>query len=397
MSREEFAALHAVQHDDVAQVEAFARDKGLRLIGKDATRRVLTLAGNASAMSSAFGVELGKYEHRGRPYRGRVGYIRVPAKLADIIQSVLGLDDRPQAQPRLRIRPLVDPTQAVVFTPPQVANLYDFPTEGIGTGQCIALIELGGGYVQADLDDYFAGLQLQSPTVSSVSVDGASNNPGDVDSSVEVMLDIEVAGGVAPGASIVVYFAPNTDRGFIDAITTATFDSVHKPSVISISWGGPEATWSSQSMQTMDQAFQAAAAVGVTVCVATGDAGSSDGMDDGLAHADFPASSSFALACGGTSLLGAGRMISNETAWNDPGNGATGGGISDVFDRPSWQVNANVPPSANPGNRVGRGIPDVASNADPLTGYLRLSSVVKRLWLEAQAPPLHFGLGFLHC
>jgi kumamolisin len=393
MSREEFATLHGAQHGDMAQVEAFARDKGLRLIGRDATRKVLTLAGSASAMSSAFGVELGKYEQNGRQYRGRVGYIRVPAKLADIIQSVLGLDERPQAQPRLRIRPLVDPTQAMAFTPPQVANLYDFPTEGIGSGQCIALIELGGGYVQADLDDYFAGLQLQSPIVSSVSVDGGSNNPGDVDSSVEVMLDIEVAGGVAPGANIVVYFAPNSDRGFIDAITTAIFDSVHKPSVISISWGGPEATWSSQSMQTMDQAFQAAAAVGVTVCVASGDAGSSDGMDDGLAHTDFPASSSFALACGGTSLLAAGGMISNEMVWNDPGDGATGGGISDVFDRPSYQVNANVPPSANPGNRVGRGIPDVAANADPLTGYLiRVSGQEIVVGGTSAAAPLWAGL-----
>jgi len=87
-----------------------------------------------------------------------------------------------------------------------------------------------------------------------------------------------------------------------------------------------------------------------------------------LAHADFPASSPFALACGGTSLQASQGAISGETVWNDD-KGASGGGVSDVFDLPSWQVAANVPPSANPGGRIGRGVPDVAANADPYTGY----------------------------
>jgi kumamolisin len=113
--------------------------------------------------------------------------------------------------------------------------------------------------------------------------------------------------------------------------------------------------------------------LGVTVCVAAGDNGSADiapgQAPDGRAHADFPASSPHALACGGTRLEGSGTAITSEVVWNDGSGGATGGGVSDVFDIPSWQSAANVPVSVNPGGRVGRGLPDVAGDADPATGY----------------------------
>jgi kumamolisin len=185
----------------------------------------------------------------------------------------------------------------------------------------------------------------------------------------EVMLDIEVAGAVAPGAKIVVYFAPNSSQGFLDAVTQAVHDTVNTPSVISISWGGPESTWTSQAIEQFDQAFQAAAPLGITICVAAGDYGSSDGVDDGQAHADFPASSPNVLACGGTRLNASLTQISSEVVWNEPGDGSTGGAISDLFPLPSYQESAAVPPSANPSNNVGRGVPDVAADADPETGY----------------------------
>jgi kumamolisin len=188
------------------------------------------------------------------------------------------------------------------------------------------------------------------------------------------MLDIEVAGAVAPGASIVVYFAPNSDQGFLDAITTAIHDTVNQPSVISISWGNPEALWTQQSMQAMDRVFQDAASLGVSVCVAAGDGGSQDGLTDTLLHADFPASSPFVLACGGTHLDATDGVITSEVVWNDaPEGGSTGGGVSDVFDLPLYQFTANVPASANPDGRIGRGVPDVAGDASPATGYIILA------------------------
>jgi kumamolisin len=262
---------------------------------------------------------------------------------------------------------------AASFTPVQLASLYDFP-QGDGKGECIALIELGGGFQPQDIQKYFSGLGLATPAVTAVSVDQGTNqptgDPGGPDG--EVMLDIEVAGAIAPGAAIAVYFAPNTDAGFLDAVTTAIHDEVRKPSVISISWGGPESSWTQQAMTAMDQAFQAAAAMGITVCVAAGDSGSTDGASDGGSHVDFPASSSYALACGGTSLKASGKAISREVAWNDgdPANGATGGGVSSFFALPAWQQGLDTTDAE--GNRstlANRGVPDVAADADPQTGY----------------------------
>ena len=122
--------------------------------------------------------------------------------------------------------------------------------------------------------------------------------------------------------------------------------------------------WTQQTVDAVNETLQSAAAMGVTICAASGDDGSSDGVNDGLAHVDFPASSPYVLGCGGTRLAGSGTVISSEVVWNDgPGSGG-GGGISDLNPLPSWQKGI-VPPSVNPGAHVGRGVPDVSGNADP--------------------------------
>jgi kumamolisin len=192
------------------------------------------------------------------------------------------------------------------------------------------------------------------------------------------MLDIEVAGALAPGAEIVVYFAPNTDAGFLDAVSTAAHADP-TPAAISISWGQSEDQWTAQARTAFDEALQDAAALGVTTTAAAGDDGSGDRVGDGRAHVDFPASSPHALACGGTRLEAdaATGQVRSEVVWNNgAGGGATGGGVSAVFPLPSWQAGVGVPSgeagadaggSANgPG---GRGVPDVSAVADPQTGY----------------------------
>ena len=372
LTREQYAAQFGADPADMALVEQFARAHGLEVIEESLPRRVIVLAGTVAAMTAAFRVDLRHYEMRGKAFRGRSGPVHVPEELAAVVTGVFGLDDRPQAA-REGHGPILIRAEAATasYTPVEIARTYSFPTSGNGSGQTIALIELGGGYQQSDLVTYFQNLDLTPPTVQSVSVDGGTNSPtGDPNSADgEVVLDIEVAGGVAPGARIVVYFAPNTDRGFLDAITTAIHDTTHAPSVISISWGGPESNWTSQAQQQMSRAFQDGGALGVTVCCAAGDNGAGDGVGDGLAHVDFPASSPYALACGGTRLEATSGTITSETVWNDGQNSATGGGVSDSFPLPDWQTSAGVPPSTNPGGRVGRGVPDVAGNADPQTGY----------------------------
>ena len=379
LSRKEFEQRHGADPESIARVETFARQHKLTVKEKSAARRTVILSGTVTAMNEAFGVELKEYDHPSGRYRGRTGVIHLPAELHDVVEGVFGLDNRPQAKPHFRRRRGVAGARAesvnLSYTPPQVAALYDFPTGVNGAGECIALIELGGGYKTSDLSSYWSQLKLtETPTVSAVSVGDGSNNPtGDPNGpDGEVMLDIEVAGSIAPGAKIVVYFADNTDAGFLNAITTAVHDSTNNPSVVSISWGGPESSWTQQAMTSMDEAFQSAAAMGVSVCVAAGDDGSTDGVTDGLNHVDFPASSPNVLACGGTELVASGDSITSETVWNELANneGATGGGISDVFPLPSWQNGAGVPPSANPSKNVGRGVPDVTGDADPTTGYV---------------------------
>jgi kumamolisin len=306
--------------------------------------------------------------------------VQLPAELAGVVEAVLGLDNRPQAKPYFRARPApgnvnwhAPRAEQMSFAPPQVASLYGFP-QGTGQGQCVALIELGGGFRPADLNAYFEALNLTSPSVEAISVDHGKNAPtGDPNGpDGEVMLDVEVVGAIAPQARVAVYFAPNTDAGFIDAITTAIHDTTNKPSVISISWGGPEATWTPQAVAAMDDAFQAAALMGITICAASGDNGSSDGAGNGHANVDFPASSPYVLACGGTRVLTTQSKIARETVWNDGiRGGASGGGISSIFSIPAWQSGFTVTDSGGKARPLAkRGVPDVAANADPDTGYL---------------------------
>ncbi len=373
MARADFEKTYGADPADVEKIKKFAQEFGLtvRETGTELARRTVMLSGTVKNLQKAFHVELKEYRHSKGNFRGRVGTISVPSEYADIITGVFGLDNRPQAEPqfrRLETSVLKAQASTASHDPNDVAQIYDYPA-GEGTGQCIGLIELGGGFQLNDISTYFSSLNITPPQVISVSVDGGTNSPSTPDSADgEVMLDIEVAGAIAPAAKIVVYFAPNTDQGFLDAITTAVHDSTNQPAVISISWGSAESQWTSQALTNFDQAFQAAAAMGVTVCVASGDNGSSDGVNDGNNHVDFPASSSFTLACGGTTLQASNGQIVNETVWNDSSSGgAGGGGVSDVFPLPTWQNGFGVPsPSGQSG---GRGVPDVAGDADPNTGY----------------------------
>jgi kumamolisin len=237
----------------------------------------------------------------------------------------------------------------------------------------VAIIELGGGYRPQDLAAYFSDNQISpAPKVTAVSVDHAHNRPTGNPQSAdgEVMLDVEIVGCVAPEAKIVVYFAPNTDAGFIGAVSQAANDAVNKPSVISISWGGPEPSWTAQALTAFNDALQAAAAMGVTVCVASGDGGSSDGVADGADYVDFPASSPYVLACGGTSMRASDGQIASEVVWNDVGGGATGGGASSVFALPAWQEGLQLTRTAGGTSPLAsRGVPDVSGDASPETGY----------------------------
>jgi kumamolisin len=360
-------------HADANRVEEFAHEYGLTVTSAHLPSRSVGLLGTVTEMNAAFQVSLGEYEVDGFTYRGREGEVYVPAELGGAVVAVLGLDARPQGRAHFRVAGAsgagVRPHAVVAaaadrsgYPPQEVARRYGFPTDVDGSGQTVAVIELGGGYRTADLRTYFETQGLPAPKVTAVSVDGAKNSPGE-DADGEVMLDIEVVGAIAPGARIAVYFAPNTSNGFYDAVATSVHDPNRKPSVVSISWGEAESGWTVQAMNAYDALFADAGALGVTVFAAAGDDGASDRADGH--NVDFPASSPHVVGCGGTRLTDA-----DETVWNGlaDGNGATGGGVSRQFARPGYQSDANVPD--NPDGRPGRGVPDVAGDADPMTGYL---------------------------
>ncbi|GAA1586249.1 S53 family peptidase [Kribbella karoonensis] len=411
VTAEEFARRFGARDDDLARVTEVLTAAGLTITDTHVGARRVTVRGPASALTEVFGTELSlvrSQDSAGTPveHRVRSGAVSVPAELDGIVVAVLGLDNRPQARAQFRLH--AAPAAAKAFTPDQLGSLYNFPAQTDGTGHTIAIIELGGGFKPADLSTYFAGLKIPAPQVTAVEVDGGKNaptgDPGSADG--EVMLDIEVAGALAPGAQQLVYFAPNTDQGFLDAVTTAVH-ATPTPTVVSISWGQSEDQWTAQARTAMDQAFADAAALGVTVCAASGDNGSTDGQTDGAQHADFPASSPHALACGGTHLEGTPPTISSETVWNTSGGGATGGGVSDAFPVPAFQSTAGVPTRA--GGGTGRGVPDVAGNADPATGYNVLvdgqrivvggTSAVAPLWaalLARLAQATGRSLGLVH-
>jgi kumamolisin len=370
LSREEFAETHGAHPDDLARVREFALRSQLEVRSEAVGPRLVRLAGTVERFEQAFGIALERWAYSDGTYRGRTGPIQIPSELDQVVVGVFGLDDRPQAQTHFRRRRTPAATDRV-YPPAQVAAAYAFPPGVEGTGVSIGFLELGGGFSDAEMEAYFRGQGFVPPTIVAVSVDGAKNLPtGDPSGpDGEVQLDLEVAGSVASGASLVAYFAPNTDAGFLDGLSAALHDTVHHPDVISISWGGPEPSWTAQARSALNSVCADAAVMGVTVLVAAGDGGASDGVEGGPLVVDFPASSPYVLACGGTTLVLDGTTISSEVVWNDlaEGEGATGGGVSEDFPLPPYQSTPPVP--AAPNGSSGRGVPDVAGNADPATGY----------------------------
>jgi kumamolisin len=379
LTHEELADRHGASKEDLDKIEQFAQQHDLTVVHRSAAERSIVLKGRLGDLLSAFHADVQIYHHATGTYRGRKGEIALPDSLSGIVTGVFGFDTRPKHRAPHRQKAAVNrgpsATNGVAAT--EFATRYNFPaaSNGMtldGTGQTVAIIELGGGYRTSDLSVFFQEIKIPVPNVSSVSVDHAGNSPTTANSDDgEVMLDIEVAGAVVPKANFVVYFAPNNgDKGFIDAISAAVHDEERKPSVISISWGGPEVSTDQQGVDAYHELFAAAGALGITICIASGDHGTADlnaEQWDGKIHVDHPACDDLVLGCGGTQI-----DSGTDVVWNDGtpfdvntlggGGWASGGGISEVFAVPSYQAAANMPVSINSG-RPGRGVPDVAMSA----------------------------------
>ena len=409
----EHAARYGASDEAIAAVKAFAAQYDLQVIGaaEQAKRRV-KLIGRRHAMEAAFGTQLDDYSlPSGAHYRGRVGALSLPTTLEPYVVAVMGLDNRREYRPHFRQAAATGAGDVTAFTPQQLASIYGFPA-GDGAGQTVAIIELGGAFDQADLTTYFtqdiAQPRAAGATITASYVDGVAPTPyndppagssGYTGDDVEVMLDIEVVGAVAPAADIVVYFAANEgDQHFYNAVS----DAVHatpRPCVISISWGGPEAG-TEQTLQAWDDLAASAAAMGTAITVAAGDSGASDEnpQEEGFdkqRHVDSPADTPHVLSCGGTRLTSTdGTSITSEVTWNDgTRGGASGGGVSTIFvPAPAWQTTAAcVAEGTQP--IAGRGVPDVSADASPASGYVvRADGSKQTVGGTSAVAPLYAGL-----
>ena len=303
LNRADYAKRHGTSQAVIDRVVQYAGGHGMTVSHASAAEHCVRLSGTYAEAQSAFEPEqIGRYRSGNRDLICRSGHLHVPPDLAEHIVAIMGFDQRPIARPHFRIRPRTTPSMTS-YDPTQVAQRYGFPSDVTGLNETIALIELGGGYDPPQVSSYFAAQKVhRTGTLEAVPVDNASTEPSGDPSGPdgEVQLDIEVAGAIAPAANIAVYIGGNSSRAFLDTVSAAVHDTQRSPGIVSISWGGPETGWATQDLDAMDQLFQTAASLGVTVCAASGDSGASDGSADGSLTVDFPASSPHVLGCGGT-------------------------------------------------------------------------------------------------
>lgn len=360
---------------DVRAVRQFAAAHRLKVVRVHAGRWAMVLRGRAGDMATAFGTGLFHYEHGPHAFRSHQGALTVPKELDGVVSRVFGLDNRPVSRrPRFAAGASVAPPPVNVHTRPPAAftRSYAFPEGATGKGQCIGVLEFGGGFNRRKLNAYLSTLGARAPKVIVREIrpgrNRPVNQPGTLSPDVEVYMDLEILASVAPGATLIVYFAENSSRGWIEALHAAIFDAA-RPSVLSISWGQAERDWDAQAIAAIDGAFQMAALLGITICCSSGDRGV---FEAGTPYTvPFPASSPHVLACGGTRLDALPGGGTRETVWNESHTAglASGGGISRAFDLPAFQQGHGVPARFGT-STTGRGIPDVAANASSQTGYL---------------------------
>jgi kumamolisin len=359
-----FTSRYSANPDDAAMVKDELEKLGLHIYDVSPVTRSMHVSGTVQQLNAAFNVALGTYESDDQgQFRGREGYVSVPAPLAGIVTGIFGLDDRRMAQHKNA------PDQAIVaaLAPADLETRYQFPP-GNAAGQAIAIAEFGGTYSGSDMQAFCQKYDLGDPDIKLLPL-GLRAGQQLPDHSGELMMDVEIIAALCPKASISVYFVQSNQKGWIDLLDAIT--KIEPPPVtVSVSYGLAEDSrnWSGVAVTEINQRLQSVAMLGVTVCVSSGDDGAGEQMNDGLAHVNFPASSPFVLSVGGTMLTG--TPPAEVVWWVAPGDqsqggegGSSGGGVSTVFLRPAWQT-VNVK-SLNAGGIDGRVVPDVAALAGP--------------------------------
>ena len=344
-----------------ARIAAFARARGIAIRHIDLMGRSMVLEAPARVLLETFSATVRLYEQSGLTFRARTGTLQIPREIAPWTRAVVGFDQRPFLRAAAN-------EAAEGLWPSEVAALYGIPLDLDVSHICAGIIAMGGGYQPDDLAAALTGMGRKPPIVTDQSVGGVGNQfGGGTPSDEEIALDLQVMAGVLAGGRIVVYFTGNTAEALGEAIAQAVYDEIDRPQVLSISWGSPEFYWTAPRREVVSAALCDAARLGITVVAAVGDQLATSGMRDGKAHVWFPASSPYVLGVGGTAVTLAGATIASEIVWNE-GVLGTGGGISDNYPVPEFQLQTRLPASVNDGHR-GRGVPDVAAFAAKSPGY----------------------------
>ena len=411
LDHDEFVYQFGSIDDELKLVVDWAKANDLTVIESGCGIATVKAVGAVGRINALFGITLETVTTDSRTYITHEESVKIPAEINSVVDLVLGLDSSVTFQSYARLDPdalpvgqqvnNIDPNLISSPTPVDLAAAYQYPTVPGGTtaqgaNTCVGIVELGGGWTTQNLNSTFGRIGLSNPTVVDVSVDGGVNDPTDINSSGEVMLDIYCVGATALGATIAMYFAPNSLQGFIDCITAATNDTVNNPSVLSISWGTTDTNWFGSNSQ-FDTALQAAIVKGITTFVAAGDFGVRAINGAATYTVQYPATSPYVVAAGGTVVtINNDYTIASETAWGTAGGSyAGGGGVSGLYSVPTWQTgltSKTYPTPSSPVALTGRGIPDVSAMATGYTFYYGINNSSGTFLGTSAVAPLLSGL-----
>ncbi|HKV56966.1 MAG TPA: S53 family peptidase, partial [Ktedonobacteraceae bacterium] len=385
LTPDQFEALFAPTPDQVQQVVSYLQSQGMTVTSIAPNNMLIDATGSVAQADQAFSTTINNYQLGSQFFYANATAPVVPSAISQLITSIGGLDNSTQYQPlyqrgqahlaKLASGPAngygpKDLTGAYNVSPLQSAGL-------LGDNQTVALFELDG-YRSSDVAQYFANYGIATPTISNVLVDNYNGTAGQ--GAIEVELDIEVVGAMAPHANQLVYEGPNTTQGLNDTYNQIVHD--HKAQIVSISWGLCESSSGSAELQTLDNFFKQGAAEGMSFFAASGDSGAYDCNDSNLG-VDSPASDPYVTSVGGTNLQLNSGAYGSETVWSNPSDtqrspkgAGGGGGISNTFIQPAWQTgqdvinnNSSGAPCNAPHGQYCREVPDVSANADPASGY----------------------------
>jgi subtilase family serine protease len=390
---DQFNQLFAPTSDQVQQVVSFLQGQGLTVTSIAPNNLLIDATGSVAQVQQAFTIQINNYQVGNQTFYANAAPPSVPASISQLITSIGGLDNSVHYHPLYRRLARQNQYHGAVlagqsgFGPKDLSGAYDatpLQSAGIlGDNQTIALFELDG-YQLSDVSQYFQAYGQATPAISNVMVDNFNGAPGQ--GAIEVELDMEVAGAMAPHANQIIYEGPNTTQGLNDTYNQIVHDN--KAHIVSISWGLCEANSGTAELQTLDNIFKQGASQGISFFAASGDSGAYDCGDGNLA-VDSPADDPYITGVGGTNLQLNSGAYGSESVWSNPNDtqrspkgAGGGGGISNTFTLPSWQTGSGVlnpnssgVPCNAPGGQYCREVPDVSGDADPATGYAMYCTV----------------------